>query len=99
MPAPPELNQTGLTEAQAQRRLAEQGPNELARAVKKSVWGLLKETLSEPMFQLLLGAGGIYLVLGDLGEAAMLLAFVVLTVTISLVQASRTERVLEALRD
>ena len=37
--------------------------------------------------------------LGDLGEAAMLLAFVFITVGINLVQSSRTERVLEALRD
>ena len=45
------------------------------------------------------GAGFIYVALGDLGEAAMLLAFVFITVGINLVQSSRTERVLEALRD
>ena len=93
------LHQTGLTEAEAARRLREHGPNELQRPESRSLWGLLKDTLSEPMFQLLIGAGLIYVALGDLGEAAMLLAFVLITVAISLVQASRTERVLEALRD
>lgn len=93
------LHQTGLTEAEAARRLREHGPNELQRPESRSLWGLLKETLSEPMFQLLLGAGFIYVALGDLGEAAMLLAFVFITVGINLVQSSRTERVLEALRD
>ncbi len=93
------LHQTGLTEAEAARRLREHGPNELQRPESRSLWGLLKDTLSEPMFQLLFGAGLIYVALGDLGEAAMLLAFVLITVSISLIQASRTERVLEALRD
>ena len=99
MATPPAPNQTGLTQAEALRRLSDLGPNELARSAPTSIWHLLKETLSEPMFQLLIGAGIIYVVLGDLGEASMLLAFVILTVGISLVQASRTERVLEALRD
>ena len=78
------LHQTGLTEAEAARRLREHGPNELQRPESRSLWGLLKETLSEPMFQLLLGAGFIYVALGDLGEAAMLLAFVFITVGILL---------------
>ena len=51
------------------------------------------------MFALLLAAGTIYLVLGDLAEAMMLLAFATLSVTIAIVQESRSERVLEALRD
>ncbi|MFN4264675.1 MAG: cation-translocating P-type ATPase [Aquabacterium sp.] len=92
-------NPTGLTDAEAARRLVEQGPNELGQIERRTHWQLVRETLSEPMFQLLLGAGVIYLILGDLGEAAMLMAFVVLTLGISLVQATRTERVLEALRD
>ncbi len=99
MPHPSALNETGLTEAEAARRLQQQGPNELARPERRSAWGLLKETLSEPMFQLLLGAGVIYLFLGDVGEAVVLLGFVVLSLSISLIQSSRTERVLEALRD
>ncbi|MGE5452951.1 MAG: cation-translocating P-type ATPase [Acidobacteriota bacterium] len=95
-PSPPYF---GLTEAEAARRFAQQGPNELARPERRSAWGLLKEALSEPMFQLLLGAGLTYLFLGDLGEAAVLLCFVILSLSIGLIQSSRTERVLEALRD
>ena len=72
-------NPTGLTDAEAARRLVEQGPNELAHVERRTHWQLVRETLAEPMFQLLLGAGVIYLILGDLGEAAMLMAFVVLT--------------------
>ncbi len=89
----------GLSEAEASARLGRFGPNELPQAGKRTVWRIAGELMREPMTQLLLGAGGIYLILGDMGEAIMLLAFVVLTVVISLVQETRTERVLEALRD
>jgi Ca2+-transporting ATPase len=51
------------------------------------------------MFALLLGAGFVYLVLGDFGEALFLLAFATLSIVITIVQESRSERVLDALRD
>ena len=51
------------------------------------------------MFALLLGAGAIYLVLGDHTEALVLLAFAVISISITVVQETRSERVLEALRD
>ncbi len=93
----PEL--IGLTEAQAAERLREHGPNELPQAARRTGWRIAAEVAREPMLQLLAGAGAIYLVLGDVGEACVLLAFVVLSMLISLVQETRTERVLEALRD
>ena len=80
------MNHQGLTQAEAQRRLRDNGPNELARSAPTSIWHLLKETLSEPMFQLLIGAGVIYVVLGDVGEATMLLAF--LTVSFQSIKAA-----------
>jgi Ca2+-transporting ATPase len=51
------------------------------------------------MFGLLLGSGAIYLLLGDRTEALILLAFASLSVCIAVIQESRSERVLEALRD
>ncbi|MCV2358287.1 cation-translocating P-type ATPase [Paucibacter sp. TC2R-5] len=89
----------GLNQAQAAQRLLEDGPNELSPPKKRTVWHILADLAREPMLQLLLAAGAIYLLLGDRGEALMLLAFVLLTVIISVSQEQRTERVLEALRD
>src|SRR5581483_7917546 len=57
------------------------------------------DVLREPMLALLLGGGFIYFLLGDLEEAAILLAFAGLSVAITVIQETRTERVLEALRD
>jgi Ca2+-transporting ATPase len=51
------------------------------------------------MFALLIGGGIVYLLLGDRTEALLLLAFATLSVLITVVQESRSERVLEALRD
>ena len=51
------------------------------------------------MFQRLLAAGRLFLLLGDLGEALVLLALVLLTALISVWQGLRTERALEALHD
>ncbi len=51
------------------------------------------------MLALLLGGGIVYLVLGNPNEALFLLAFAVLAVAITVVQETRTEKVLEALRD
>ena len=53
----------------------------------------------EPMFLMLVAAGALYLALGDLGEALMLLAFVAVVMAITIVQERKTEHVLEALRD
>ena len=51
------------------------------------------------MLALLLGGGVVYLLLGDLEEALILLAFATMSIVITVVQETRTERVLEALRD
>jgi Ca2+-transporting ATPase len=51
------------------------------------------------MLLLLLAAGGVYLLLGDLREALVLLFFVWVVVAITLVQERKTERALAALRD
>ena len=57
------------------------------------------EVLREPMLALLLGGGAIYLLLGDVKEAVILICFASLSILITIVQETRTERVLEALRD
>ena len=56
-------------------------------------------SLAEPMFLLLFGAAGIYMLLGDRTEAFVLLVSVLVIITITIYQERKTERVLEALRD
>jgi len=89
----------GLSHHQAARQLQQDGFNELPAKSQRTVWRIVFEVLREPMFLLLLGAGSIYFALGDAGDALMLLGFVLIVMTITIVQQRRTERVLETLRD
>lgn len=89
----------GLSETAAEARLKAEGYNELPRAPRRTPFRILREVMREPMLALLVASGLIYLILGDLGEALILIAFASMSIVITLVQETRTERVLEALRD
>jgi P-type Ca2+ transporter type 2C len=89
----------GLDEAEARLRLAHDGPNELPADGRRSSFRIAFDVVREPMFALLLVSGGIYLALGDLQEALLLLAFATVSISITVVQETRTERVLESLRN
>ncbi|SDA96122.1 cation-translocating P-type ATPase [Mesorhizobium qingshengii] len=89
----------GLSEAEAQARLAAEGYNELPRSNQRTPLRIAFEVIREPMLALLLGGGVVYLILGNLEEALILLAFATMSIGITIIQETRTERVLEALRD
>ncbi len=90
---------TGLSSADANRRFVTDGANELPHNIDHGVWPAIREVLAEPMFRLLLGAGLIYLLLGDLAEAMLLLLFAGFASFITVYQKLRTEHALDALRD
>src|SRR6185369_10882446 len=90
---------SGLTEADAAARLRAEGPNELPQPDRRTPFRIVLEVLREPMLALLLVGGIVYLALGDLKEAIILVAFATMSIVITVVQETRTERVLEALRD
>ena len=96
-PAPAFMS--GVSETEAQRRLQSEGYNELPRQDRRTPLHIVLEVLREPMLALLLGGGFVYLLLGDLKESLILLAFALVSVVITVIQETRTERVLEALRD
>jgi len=81
-----EAPETGLTEAEAKARLAAEGPNELSREKAEGFLSSVGAVLKEPMLLLLLGAGGVYLGLGDVKEALTLLSFVVVVIVITIAQ-------------
>lgn len=89
----------GLTQAEAATRLAADGPNELGTEQRRTLLAIAAEVVREPMFLLLLGAGVIYLLMGDAHEALVLLGFVIIIMAVTVLQERRTEHALEALRD
>ena len=93
------IPEKGLTATDAAARLLQDGRNELPQERQRSPFRIVLEAVREPMLQLLLAAGVIYLVVGDLSGALILLAFAGLNVVLVVVQESRTERALAALKD
>jgi Ca2+-transporting ATPase len=92
-------NNEGLSAAEAAARLAAQGFNELPASRRSGPWRLLGQALAEPMILLLAACGAVYMLLGDAGDALLLLAFVCIVVAMTFFQKRRTERSLSALRD
>jgi Ca2+-transporting ATPase len=90
---------TGIDPDIAAARLREEGPNELGVSQRRTLPEIAWEVVREPMFLLLLGAGAIYLAMGDAHEALILLGFVVIIIAITTLQERRTDNALDALRD
>ena len=97
--ATPPFDRAGLSPAQVEAAMAEHGPNELPKAGKRSMFKIIGEVVREPMLALLLIGGLAYLLLGNLAEALILLAFATFSVAVTAIQETRTENVLDALRD
>jgi len=91
--------ESGLSEAEAAARLQAEGPNELPTAKPRGVFATAWDIVREPMILLLVGAGAIYLFLGELRDSAVLLVSIFVVIGISLYQERKTEHALEALRD
>lgn len=89
----------GLSEAEAAGLLRRFGFNELPQSKPRSLFAIALTVIKEPMFLLLVAGGLIYLFLGDLQEALMLMGFVLVVMGLTLYQERKTERALEALRD
>jgi Ca2+-transporting ATPase len=93
------LTRPGLSSAEAAARLAAEGPNALPGAARRGTAAIVLQVLREPMLLLLVAATGIYVVVGDVHEALVLAASILVVVAITVVQERKAERALEALRD
>ena len=89
----------GLSDEEAQQRRLADGPNELQSSKPRGIASIAIAVAQEPMFVLLIAAGSLYLLMGKLGDALMLLGFVFVVMGITIFQERRTEHALEALRD
>ncbi len=94
-----EVESNGLSAAAAAARLKLDGFNELPSPDHRNLLRILWDVVRQPMFALLLAGGWVYLLLGNRVEALLLMVFASLSVTITIIQESRSERVLEALAD
>ena len=88
----------GLSSDEAQRRLAQFGPNEIRREAATSGLILLARQFASPVIWLLLAASVLSLVLGELLDAAAIAIILVINGVIGFFQEHRAERAVMALR-
>ena len=92
------LSEYGLTAEEAARRIQEYGLNQLTEAPPPTFLQMLWEQLNNFVVIMLIIAAVISAILGDVVEAAAILAIVVLNATLGIVQERRAEQALAALR-
>ncbi len=88
----------GLTTEEAATRLQRVGPNELRERPRPPFWKLVLEQLNSFVILLLVAASVISALLGDWVEAGLIMAIVVLNAVLGVVQESRAEQALAALK-
>jgi magnesium-transporting ATPase (P-type) len=87
----------GLSEGEAERRLAEHGPNELEEARRTTALALLVHQFRSPLITILLVAAVVTIVLGELIDAAVIGAVLVLNAVLGFSQEYKAEKSMEAL--
>ncbi|MDO9497526.1 MAG: HAD-IC family P-type ATPase, partial [Nocardioides sp.] len=87
----------GLTSSEAAERLAEHGPNLAPRPKPRNPLSRVADQLRDPMILLLIAAGVIVVLLGDLADAGIIAAVIVLNTTIGVVQEVRAANAISSL--
>ena len=88
----------GLSDQEAKLRLSQYGPNSLREAPRPSFWLLLLRQFNNFLVIILIAASLISLVLGEFIDATAIMAIVVLNTILGVVQESKAEEALAALK-
>lgn len=88
---------TGLTEAEAGKRLALYGPNQLSKPYEVKFAAIVKEEISEPMIMLLLVVGFFYTLWGKLEDALTIIVVILLLVFVEVWNEYRAKKSISAL--
>ena len=88
----------GLSSVEAENRIAKFGTNELQEAPPTSIWVKIYEQFANFVVVLLLVAAVISVIVGDWIEAAAIMTIVLLNAVLGVVQESRAEEALAALK-
>jgi P-type Ca2+ transporter type 2C len=88
----------GLDSAEARRRLERYGPNRLAAKKGKSIFIRILEQFQDFLIYILLAAAIVSILLGEASDAIIILLVVVINAVVGVIQESKAEKALEALK-
>lgn len=88
----------GLSEAEAEGRIARHGFNRLPSAPRRTMWARIRDQFNNLLIFVLLGSAAVSVGLGHLVDAGVILAVVVINAVIGIIQEGRAEHSLEAIR-
>lgn len=94
---PKKLISEGLSEREAKERLLRFGSNVLRNIRSRTLLDIVKDTMHEPTFVLLIIAAGLYLIFGDIGQGLFISSGALASLGLVILQETRSERALRAL--
>ncbi len=89
----------GLSEAEAEKRLQQFGPNRLVEPQRLSFLGIAKEEVTEPMILLLLVVGVVYTIFGSLQDALTIFSVIFVLVFVEIWNEYRAKKAISALSE
>lgn len=90
--------QKGLAAADAAKRLADHGPNELKEKPRATLMERIIAQFKDFLILILIGASVVSAFIGEVTDALVIIAIVVINAVLGVVQESKAEKALEALK-
>lgn len=90
--------QTGLSEAEAEKRRKQYGENRLMEQKEKGFVGMFLEQLNDPLIYILMVAIAVSLFLKEAGDAGIIATVIVLNAVVGVVQEGKARRAIESLK-
>jgi len=88
----------GISRLEAQKRIAECGPNELQEKKTKTILLMLLDQFKDFMILVLIGAAIIAGIIGEPADTLVIIAIIVINAIIGFIQEYRAEKAMEALK-
>lgn len=88
----------GLAETEVAERRRHYGKNRLKEPEQQTLWARIAGQLCDSLIFVLFAAAGISVMLGEISDAAVILAVVALNTTVGVIQEGKAQRALEALK-
>src|SRR5512136_2497432 len=89
----------GLSQAEAERRLEQSGPNRFVEPQETSFLSIAREEITEPMILLLLVVGVVYTIFGSLQDALTIFAIIFVLVFVEIWNEYRAKKAITALSE